>query len=231
MPLARTFLLSSKKNMEAFIKPIIDKKIKKISYEVINGGTHQERLEANEGTKIKNKTNFRCLLSEASIDTEYIKEKVKRNEISTQLIGIIGAKDNSNKGQVFLPPSEEQSKIANVERGEFEDDIEISDNFNIKKYGFKKFSELFTDRQLKTLTTFVEELHAISEDIENDIKEKSFEIDGADLVDFGTGNKAYIQAIKVYLGFLVDQLAHHCSSACTWHTGNSQLRNIFNKLL
>lgn len=228
VPLARTFLLSSK-GKGAFIRPKIDKLNRKISYEVINGGSKEDWRIASEGTKIKNKTNFRCILSGASIDTEYIKKQIKENQMSCHLIGVICSLNNSRTGQIFLSPNEEHQKFNDLPRPAFEDDIKISENFNIKKYGFEKFSELFTNRQLKMLNTFVEEINDITDEIKKDISEKKLELDGLKLSELGTGNYAYSQAIKVYLTFLIDQLAHHCSSACTWHTGNSQLRNIFNK--
>lgn len=49
------------------------------------------------------------------------------------------------------------------------------------------------------------------------------------LADGGTGARAYGEAIGVYLANLVDQLANHNSSICSWHAGNTQLRNVFSR--
>ena len=51
--------------------------------------------------------------------------------------------------------------------------------------------------------------------------------DGTPLRDGGTGAKAYAEAVGVYLGLLVDQVANHSSSVCGWNTANTQMRSVF----
>lgn len=43
----------------------------------------------------------------------------------------------------------------------------------------------------------------------------------------GTGATAYAQAIRVYLAFLIDQVANHSSTICSWNAPNTQMRNTF----
>ena len=53
MPIASSFLLSSKKGKEAFIEPIVDRQAKTISYRIIYGGTKEQHAAAKTGTKAK----------------------------------------------------------------------------------------------------------------------------------------------------------------------------------
>ena len=66
VPIASSFLLSSKAGKEAWIEPIVDKAAKTISYRIRKGGTKEEIEAAKAGTKA-GRAVFRCLLSDSAI--------------------------------------------------------------------------------------------------------------------------------------------------------------------
>lgn len=83
-------------------------------------------------------------------------------------------------------------------------------------YGFTQWHELFTPRQLVTLTTFSD---LVQEAIERCLKgtlAAGLDDDGVGLDAGGTGATAYAQAVGVYLAFVVEKLAESHSSICTW---------------
>src|SRR5690606_25686320 len=53
--------------------------------------------------------------------------------------------------------------------------------------------------------------------------------DGRGLDEGGAGATAYAQAVGVYLGFLVDQVANHASTVCGWNHPNTQMRSVFSR--
>src|SRR5262249_40193023 len=71
VPLASTFILSSKEGKEAYVQPIIEGERYRFRVKV---GTPP--AEAETGTKL-NLANFRCLLSGTPISGDYIKEEAQ----------------------------------------------------------------------------------------------------------------------------------------------------------
>ena len=59
VPIAGSFLLSSKKGNEAFIEPVIDRASKSITYRIRHGGTKEELEKAKDGTKAGRGASFR----------------------------------------------------------------------------------------------------------------------------------------------------------------------------
>ena len=78
VPIASSFLLSSKAGKEAWIEPIVDKAAKTISYRIRKGGTKEEMAAAKAGTKAGRGAHFRCLLSNTAITPDYVKPREKR---------------------------------------------------------------------------------------------------------------------------------------------------------
>lgn len=79
-------------------------------------------------------------------------------------------------------------------------------------YGFTHWHELFTNRQLKALTTLSDLILDALVQIEKD-----------------GGSKAYAQAIGVYLAFLIDKIADRGSNACSWDVTRDGIRNTFGR--
>jgi len=75
VPIASSFLLSTKAGKEAWVEPIVDKQAKTIFYRIRHGGTKAEIAAAKEGTKAGRGANFRCLMSDTAITPDYVKSK------------------------------------------------------------------------------------------------------------------------------------------------------------
>ena len=90
-----------------------------------------------------------------------------------------------------------------------------------------KHKDLFSARQLVALTTFSQTVKEIQSIIEQDALNAGMADDKISLNKGGKGALAYSQAICVYLAFLVDQIANHSSTICSWNAPNTQLRNTF----
>ena len=67
VPIASSFLLSSKSGKEVWIEPIVDKAAKTIHYRIRKCGTKEEIAAARAGTKAKRGAHFRCMLSGSAI--------------------------------------------------------------------------------------------------------------------------------------------------------------------
>src|SRR5690606_22680024 len=100
VPIASSFLLSSKKGKEAWIEPIVDKAAKTITYRIRKGGTKAEIEKAKEGTK-SGRANFHCLLSGSAITADYVKSMGKAGRMGQQLMAIVA---EGQRGRVYVAP-------------------------------------------------------------------------------------------------------------------------------
>ena len=83
-PLLSTFILSSKKGKEAYIKPII--KNSKYTFKVCIGKPSEKNFI--NGTKIS-RGIFKCILSNTPIDPHYVREEARKGKLGQKLFGIV----------------------------------------------------------------------------------------------------------------------------------------------
>jgi hypothetical protein len=83
VPIASSFLLSSKEGKEVWIEPQVDKEAKSITYAIRTKGTKAEIAAAKEGTKAGRGANFRCLMSNTAIAPAYVKATRSTRNYST----------------------------------------------------------------------------------------------------------------------------------------------------
>lgn len=217
IPLARSFVVSKKKGKEAYIEPIIDGS--KISYSVKLG------IGARQGTVTR--TGAFCIFCGAPVDFGYIRSQAKDGKMGTHLLATIA---EGKSGRVYVSPDEKQRLAAACEIPE---DVpmtvlpEKALGFRVQAYGMTKHKDLFTNRQLNALTTLSNLVDEVQRVVEIDAVKAGFADDHIPLSENGVGAKAYSQAISVYLSFLVDQVANHSSTICSWNAPNTQMRNTF----
>lgn len=216
VPIASSFLLSSKSGKETWIDPIVEKKAKTIVYRIRTGGTKAEISNAKEGTKAGRGANFRCLMSDTAITPDYVKTKGKAGEMGQTMIAIVG---EGNRGRVYVSPSVEHERIALSAKPDWEPETSLPNdprNFWTVDYGLSTFGDLFTDRQLVALNTFSDLLHEVREQIAKDALGADLPSASASLREGGNGARAYAEAVSVYLAFAIDRLADAGSSIATW---------------
>ena len=210
MPLVNSFVLSKKKGHEAYIEPII--KDGKICYEVKIGKTSQEGTVTRTGAK--------CICCGTPVDFDYIRKEAQEQRMGERLIAIVA---EGKKGRIYLSPTSEYEKIADVTKPENCPETDLPEKalgFRVQQYGMLKHKDLFTNRQLTMLTTFSD----LISDIQNEIKNDA-EIAGID------DEKAlkYAQAVSVYLAFTIDKLAIFHVSLCPWNTVGEKIENCFGR--
>ena len=223
VPLASTFVLSTKKGKEAYVEPVMEGE----SYWfTVKSGTPPE--SAKNGTKLARGANFQCVMSKVPIAGDYIKAEGKARRMSAKLMAIVAEGD---RGRVYLAPTPEHESIVHGAEPTWMPDVEIPPDRRsmfTPLYGLTHFKHLFTDRQLVALTTFSDLVGEARKRVRRDAVAAGMPDDGgAPLRDGGTGATAYADAVGVYLAFLVDQLTNHSSTICGWHVNNTQLRNTF----
>ena len=229
VPIASSFLLSSKAGKEAWIEPIVDKTAKTISYRIRKRGTKEEIRKAKAGTKSGRGANFRCLLSDTAITPAYVKASGRGGKMGQILIAIVA---EGKRQRVYVERSVEHEEIASSTRPEWKPEQKQPKNprwFSPPDYGMTSFGDLFTDRQLVALNTFSDLVHEARAEIERDALAAGLSVDPTPLRDGGTGAKAYAEAVSVYLAFAVSRLADIQNSLCSWESSKTQVRHLFTR--
>ena len=224
VPLASTFVLSKKKGKEAWIEPVISGKNYSFKVRI---GTYPK--DAEKGTKTGVKSSFKCLLSQTSIDTEYIHKQFFEKKDSSILLAIVveGVRE-----RVYLDPNTYKHLEYNDINHIWKPDLIMSDNprwFSPFGFNLKNYSEIYTTRQLISLSTFCDLLPLVIEKVRKDAIISGMQPDDVNLEKKGKGALAYAQAIGVYLAFAIDRAADFNNSLCSWLSANEKVMHLFTK--
>lgn len=228
VPIASSFLLSSKAGKEAWVEPIVDKQAKTISYRIRHGGTKAEIATAKEGTKAGRGANFRCLMSDTAITPDYVKSSGRAGNMGQTLIAIVA---EGNRSRVFVAPSQAHAELAMTAEPEWRPETSLPNdprNFWTVDYGLTTFGDLFTDRQMVALNTFSALVHEARAQIEADAS-AALSADPTPLRHDGKGAKAYAEAVSVYLAFGISRLSDISNSLCVWSSSANQAVHLFGR--
>lgn len=224
VPLASSFVLSSKEGKEAYVEPLIQGAAYRF---VVRSGVPPEA--AIEGTKLGRGANFRCLLSEAPIEPSHIKAEGLAGRMRARLLAIVV---DGAPGRFYLSPINEHEELANAVKPQWRPETDIPHDKRsmfTPLYGLTKFADLFTPRQLVALSTFSDLVRDATASCRRDAVAAGMEDDARGLDAGGGGAAAYAEAVGVYLAFALDKVADSCSSLCAWQTRMDRLRSTFGR--
>ena len=225
VPLASTFVLSSKSGREAWVEPVVTGDTYRFT---VRMGKPPE--EARQGTKVSSRgANFRCLVSGAPITAAYVKECGLAGKMDAVLMAVVA---EGARGRVYLPPTQEQIEAATQAQTQpaWKPSALMPDNprwFSPPLYGLTTFGDLFTPRQLVALTTFSDLVQEAIALCHSDARNAGMEDDPRGLEEGGTGAKAYAEAVGVYLGLAVDRQANRCSNLNFWDKKGENVQQVF----
>lgn len=223
VPLASTFMLSSKPGKEAYVEPVIE------------GGAYRfvvklgkPNAAAKNGTKC-GRGIFRCLMSDVPISGDHIKAEGKAGRMGTRLMAIVA---EGGRGRIYLPPTEAMEALARKAKPEWTPDVEFFQQalgFRIGNYGMTKWSDLFSARQLTALTTFSDLVQEARAQVLHDAVAAGLADDGQSLVAAGTAATAYADAVGVYLACGISRACDYWNSNATWEPGGGFVAHAFTR--
>ena len=224
VPLASTFMLSTKKGKEAYVEPVIEGRGYRFSVKV---GKPEDAEAAKAGTKLARGANFRCLMSGTPMAGDHIKAEGRAGRMGARLMAIVAKGD---RGRVYLAPTEAHEVAAGDAVPDWKPDSTLPDdhrNFWTVQYGFTTFGDLFTPRQLVALTTFADLVAEAMERVERDAATADLPNDGRSLRDEGAGATAYIEAVGVYLAMALNRMANTICTIARWTPDRGQTVTAF----
>lgn len=217
VPLASTFILSSKEGKEAYVQPVVEGDTYRFEVQV-----GKPPKEAKDGTKLGRGASFECLMSHTAIASKHVYSEAKAGRMGERLMAIVA---EGKRGRVYLSPTQEQVNVATQAEPTWKPSLPMPANprwFSPPAYGLMTFGDLFTPRQLVALNTFSDLVQEAMVRIESDAKAAGLVDDGIGLEVRGRGAKAYAEAVGVYLGLGVSKLSDAQSSLCRWKTTMDQ---------
>ena len=201
MPLVKSFEISKKKGSEIYIQPDIAGN--KISYTIKTG------KNAPRGTV--ERAGAHCIKCSTPVGFSYIRTEFQNGRMKQHLLGIVA---EGMSERLYLSPNESQQQSANLSKPDSYASGVLSGKarVNVGLYGFNETGDLFTNRQLMTITALCELIG-----------------EAMDCVISDGGSEEYAKAVSVYLAFSISKLADNNSSIVSWNINRDGLRNTFSR--
>lgn len=207
MPLASSFVLSKKRGNETWVEPIVENS--KVCFTVHKGRCPKEKESIKQGKG----ASFCCVCCGSITEKSYIHDEFIEKRNSIQLMAIVA---ESDRGRIYLPPTEEQQRIAKAAIPEWEPEEAMNTKtpnlVSGRGYGITHWKELFTSRQLTALTTFTDLVSAVQKKVIED-----------------GGSEEYGQAVRVYLALAISKMTNIDNAFVPWSVTRDQAVQLFSR--
>ena len=226
VPLASTFMLSTKAGKEAYVEPVIDNGGYRFTVKV---GKPKNAELAKRGTAASKWNAFRCLMSGSPIPYDYIRAEGVGGRMSSRLMAVVA---EGTRERVYLSPTPEMEQSAREAQPTWGPELPINyhpRDIKTQIYGLTTYRDLFSPRQLIAVTTFADLVTEARERVQRDALQAGLTAESKPLRDGGNGATAYADAVAVYLAIGVDRLSDRSSTICGWDSGFTKIRNTFGR--
>ncbi len=235
VPLISSWLVRNKRGKpRVWVEPIVDRVAKIITYRVIHGfgGGGGGAFEPSLAPSVR-RGNGICIATGAAIPVAYIRAEGQEGRLGAHLLAVVA---EGNRRRQYFEPS-----AADVEACQEAAELAATGwrpvgnlpprgkglGFRVQAYGFEKWWQLFTDRQLIALTTFSDLLAEVHKRVVIDAASAGLAEKGKHLRDKGSGAVAYADAVVTYLAFALDKCADYWSSISTWDKSGEKIGHTF----
>ena len=213
VPLASTWMLSTKRGKQAYVEPVIEGRGYRFR---VKTGPPADTVAAKTGTSAGKRKAFQCLMSRVPVTYDHIRREGRAGQIGAKLMAVVAQGD---RARVYLSPTSRHESAARQAVASWVPDRPLPNNprdFKTPNYGLTTFADLFTPRQLVALTTFSDLVAEATQRIRRDAVTAGLPDDDTPLRDGGTGARAYAEAVAVYLAFALSKVADRGSTLGRW---------------
>lgn len=206
VPLLKQFYLCNKPGKQVYLKPIITGK--QIDF-VVREGSYE-----GEGYVV-NRKNMQCPVCGNTTTNAELKRQFLAKTYTERLLAVI---EGSDEGKAYrLPTDAEKALVANLPKPTLTlpEQLAVGNTkqFDLCPWGFTAVGDMFSNRQLLSLQTLVEQLGKLKQ-------EWGGNGPFLNLTD-------YQKAVLAYLGIWIDKYSDYNNMFCTWTPGAEQLSHLF----
>jgi len=208
-PLVRSFWLCRKKPYLVHAKPAIVGK--EVSFRPARDGQPEKETTSGKGA--------RCLLCGQRINKPQVREIAMQHGVKEVPLAVVV---EGPRGRLYL--SSDTASVPELERPRAPAiECEMTNDrrwFSPPLYGFPKFSDVFTPRQLTALVTLSDLVREVRQDVLKDARDAGLSPE--------TGEE-YAKAVTTFLALALDRCADFNNALCRWTAGNQKVMNLFGK--
>ncbi|WP_100810661.1 MULTISPECIES: DUF1156 domain-containing protein [unclassified Microbacterium] len=225
MPLVRSWWLGKKKGKEAYVVPHVANGT--VDYEI---GHSAQDAPAGDGDGTVGRTGATCISCGAAVDLAYVRAEGRAGRLGRDLIAVVA---EGGRARTYLPPSATHLAAAEVDRPDALPEGAIAEQalgFRVQAYGLTEWADLFTNRQLVTLTTFSDIVSTTRDRVFGDAQLARADR-GERLEAGGSGAAAYADAVATYLALALSRMTDRHSLLTTWDSGPKKEyeRSVFSR--
>lgn len=201
VPLLKQFYLANTKNKKVYLNPIVQGT--DIQFEIKEGSYNEKDLPG-----WNQRGNMTCPCCGSVTPINQVKEQFKKHTAKEKLLGIIfeSAQGKEYKVSRLQAPAIEVKRI--VDKPYEKMAVENNRNFNTPGWGIDNYGDMFSNRQLFMLQTFL----------------LNFSILKKELV-----KTDYLKTVLTYLALWLDRIAIANTSLGRWHNGRETVEHPFSR--
>ena len=203
MPMMKTFQLSKKANNRHWTKPVINRETNTVSFQVQNHSTDVP----TEATV--NRNGATCIACKSTVRLDYVRQQAREGKMGEQMTAVVA---EGERRRLFLSPTDEHVQTALSAEPKWRPSQTITKNPKVSAlaYGTTHWHQLFTERQLITLTTF--------SDLTSEVRPQIIQ-DGV--------NKEYTDAVCTYLTLAIGKVADSGCAYTIWDITSDRIAHVF----
>jgi len=222
--LVRQTWLRKKEGRYAALKPLVDRRLLTVEYEVVEAATAEGLgFDPEEGSTRGAAT---CRVCGASVNADDVKVEAKAGRMGRKLIGV-GFVERGRRGKTYIGSSEATRFVPSDSDVDLRlENIQNTTGLRIPEtplppaltggscmvYGFDTVGSLFSNRQLVSLITFASLVRQAYEEM----RQQGMDEERA-------------KAVATYLALAVDRVADRSSTLCRWHNTAEKTENTFSR--
>jgi putative DNA methylase len=218
-PLVRSFWLSTKKGRSFYANPVLDAKRGTVRFQIKTQGAPPKFTTDRKGA--------RCLFCDRFIKKPELRDIAVRHGVTEIPLAVIA---EGKRARVYLDGDSIPLKKVPRPSLTFLEQPMTNDKrwFSPPLYGLPNFADLFTNRQLTTLTTFSDLITEARKTVLVDaLQASTFGSDTRTLDRGGVGPHAYADAVISYLAIALARWSDLSNTICSWNSTNQNVRALF----
>jgi putative DNA methylase len=218
MPLVRSWWLGKKKGKEAYVVPIVEDG--RVRFEI---GHDPAKAPTAETDGTVSRTGARCIACGTAVPLKHIRDEGTAGRMGVQLLSTVA---EGTRSRIYLEPTAADEQTATVVPPTNPPSGRLSTHpqyMGAPRYGLTDFADLFTPRQLTTLTT----LASLIEDLHNRVTRDLAAARGRDGDVHAPSAQLYADAISTYLALSLSKSANLSSSLTSWMSDRAAFREVF----